>query len=447
MGRGMAFDVRQYLDRLARNFGQRPGLERIAFLLRYLGEPHRRYRVVHVAGTKGKGSTATLISSILQEAGLRVGLYTSPHLVRYNERIQVDGVPISDAELEAAFRRLWPGVEAALANPDVGQPTEFEVGTALAFDHFAARQVEVAVVEVGLGGRLDATNVVQPDVAVITPIGLDHTEVLGDTIGQIAGEKAGIIKPGVPVVISPQVPEAWAVLQATAAARSAALVEVGWDVIYRVRALSPRGTVMDVRGRLGEYPSLEVGLAGSHQGANAATALAAVEVLTTRGVPVAEAAIRRGLAKGWIPGRFEVVAQRPTVVLDGAHNPVAAAALARALEEVFPGRRPVFVVGLQSEKPVLPTLAQVLPAGRAVVCTRARWSRLAPLSPEELARWARLLVEEVHTAGSAGEALELACRLAGPDGLVCCWGSLYLIGELRAAWPMRPLAQLEPTGG
>lgn len=415
---------RRWLETLQR-FGEKPGLERIRFLLDALGNPERSFPTVHVAGTNGKGSTSAMLAAMLRAAGRRVGLFTSPHLVDYNERIAVDGRPVDDLSLDAALAKLGPVVEAA-AKSAVGQPTEFEVATAAAMVCFAEADVDVAVVEVGLGGRLDSTNVVHPVVSVITPIGLDHTNRLGGTLADIAAEKAGIIRPQVPVVCGPQPEEAFQVIAEAAAAAGAPLVAAGRDYDFTLVAADRDGTVFDVRYRDRRLRGLRTALLGPHQAVNGAMAAAAG---LTLGLP--EAAIRKGLETVVWPGRMELLARRPFVLLDGAHNAEGAQALAAALSVVFPDGRPVFVMGILREKPVERMLQALLPLGRAVVFTVPRSSRTPPMPPEELARLAGGLIDEVATELDAGRAMERAWELAGPEGLVCVCGSLYLVGEVR----------------
>lgn len=460
-GAGPAGEALAYLAGLAR-FGSRPGLERIAYLAERLGRPHQAFRIVHVAGTNGKGSTASAIAAALRAAGLRVGLYTSPHLVRFHERIQVNGEPISDQELAAAVERIRPWADQAASDPKIGRPTQFEVGTAIALDHFARRGVDWAVLEVGLGGRWDATNLVTPELSVITPIGHDHMNVLGGSLAAIAREKAGIIKPGRPVVLAPQPPEALEVLLAHAAAAGAPVVQVvegqapgrfGYRCLEtdltrtRFRLTTPWGSALD----------LALPLGGPHQATNGAVAAAAVLTLAPRllrpagpsaapdGPPPAgawEAEAARWLDEGWgalrWPGRLEVL--RGRLILDGAHNPEGAKALARALAHLFrEGNRPgahgpslFLVFGCLAEKAMGPMLEALCPLAAGVVATQARQGRTAPAAPEAIAAAARPFCQQVWTAPDALEALRLADGLRGPQDWICLTGSLYLVGEVKA---------------
>lgn len=431
-----------YLGHLAR-FGMRLGLERMDAILERLGHPERRYGVVHIAGTNGKGSTAAMVASVARAAGLRTGLYTSPHLVRFNERIVVDGRPVEDETLVEAYR----AVRSAVEEIQVGEaPTQFEFTTAMAFWIFAKAAVELAVVEVGLGGRLDATNVVpRPEVCVITPLGLDHTGVLGDTLAAIAAEKAGILKPGADAVTAAQAQDAARVVAARATELGVPLFEVTEGAPSMASAAGVyRWVRRDVGldgGRLdlvapdgGRLEGLEVRLLGSHQLENAAVAAACALRLRQRGWPISEQAVRTGLRDAVWPARFDIVARRPWVVVDGAHNPAAARALARSFQELFGGLPRFVVVGMLKEKDVRGVLEALVASGATVIATRARSSRTEPVAPEELAALARRLgAGATECVEPPAEALKRACSLAGPDDTVAVCGSLYLAGEVLAA--------------
>lgn len=428
------------LERL-QQFGEKPGLERIQFLLNALGNPERAFPAVHVAGTNGKGSTSAMITSVLRAAGLRVGLFTSPHLVSYNERIVVDGSPISDEALHTLMGELEGLVQAAADTPGVGQPTEFEVATAAALVHFSRADVDVAVVEVGLGGRFDSTNVVRPIVSVITPIGLDHTNRLGTTLAEIAADKAGIMRSGVPIVSAPQAEEAADVIMAAAMEQRAPLLAAGRDFEATSVSVDARGTTFNVRWKDTWLRALRVPLLGAHQAVNGSVAAAAC--LTLREAAerdglrtglskkiggLSAAIIREGLQSVVWPGRMEVVGTDPTVMLDGAHNAEAASVLASTLRTVFPDRRPVFVMAISGDKPVDTILQTLLPLGKAVVFTAPRSSRTPPVDPAELARRAAGLVETITVEPMAERAVARARALG--DLVVVC-GSLYLVGEVR----------------
>jgi dihydrofolate synthase/folylpolyglutamate synthase len=396
-------DPHRYLERL-QPLAMRFGLERVERALEALGHPERRYPILHVGGTNGKGSTCAMAAAALAAAGHAVGLYTSPHLVRFNERIQVRGVPIDDAALAAAvatIRAACPWHEAA---DEGGRLTYFEFATLAGLVHFAAAGVDVAVVEVGLGGRFDATTATSPRVTAVARIGLDHTQLLGDTIEQIAFEKAGIFKPGVPAVVhAHQPPGALEVLRAEAARRGAPLVLAAgaWD--------GP------------------VALRGAHQRGNAALAAAALRQLARAGVPVAEEAIARGIAGARWPGRLEEVGG---VLLDGAHNPDGAAALAAALPVLHPGRPVELVFGVLSDKDHAGMLRALVPAARRLHLVAPSTPRAR--APSEVHAEARALGAEADLHPALGDALACARRAAADGALVCVAGSLYLVGEARA---------------
>ncbi len=399
----MIADPHPYLAGL-QPLAMRFGLERMERALQALGHPERGYDVLHVGGTNGKGSTCAMAAAALSHAGLKVGLYSSPHLVRFNERIQVDGREIADAALAAAIdeiRRACPWHEAGTESDRL---TYFEVATLAGFLHFAREGVRAAVVEVGLGGRFDATNAIVSRVAAVARIGLDHTQLLGDTVEQIAFEKAGIFKAGVPAVAHAHQPAgALETLRAEALRRGAPFVVAAAD-----------------------WPG-PIALAGPHQRGNAAFAAAALRQLARTGVPVEEEAIARGIATARWPGRLEEVSG---VLLDGAHNPDGAAALAAALRALHPGRPVELVFGVLSDKDHAGMLAALAPAVRRIHVVAPATPRARPAA-EVRALAASLGIDaEVHA--SLGEALASA-QLAAHDGaLVCVAGSLYLVGEARA---------------
>jgi dihydrofolate synthase/folylpolyglutamate synthase len=382
----------------------RLGLERMERALSALGHPERSLRILHVAGTNGKGSTCAMAAQALREAGHRTGLYTSPHLVRFNERIAVDGTPVDDATLErlsSELRRACPWHDAA---PDGERLTYFEFATLLALLHFAQVGVGAAVLEVGLGGRFDATNVVRPLACAVSRIGLDHTEMLGDTLDAIAREKAGIFKPGVAAAIAhAQDPQAMAALLAEA---------------------RRRGTPVSVAAAA--YPGT-VALAGPHQRGNAALAAAALGLLHSAGVPVPEDAVARGIAHARWPGRLETVAG---VLLDGAHNPDGAAALAAALTALHPGRSVELVFGVLADKDHAGMLRALGPAARALHLVAPRSPRARPTATYRAL--AEASTGRVDEHASVEEAIACARAAAGADALVCVAGSLYLVGEARA---------------
>jgi len=405
-------------------------LRRMEEVLSRLGNPHRLARTVHIAGTNGKGSVAAMVASVLVASGYRTGLYTSPHLERLEERIRVNGRLISEAELIGLVEQLEPEVEAVNAKATYGRLTTFEVLTALAFAYFRQQEVDFQVVEVGLGGRLDATNVVSPGVAIITSVSFDHRDVLGDSLSQIAGEKAGIIKPESRVVSSPQASEVLQVIKEVCAAAGADLIRVGADVSWRGTGFDLAGQSLLVRGRLGSY-ELTIPLLGEHQLENAATAVAALEVLTEAGATIPKQDIAGGLARVSWPGRLEVLHRQPLVLLDGAHNPDSARKLKQAIGEYFSFKRAYLIIGASIDKDVGGVAAELVPLFDEVILTRAKHPRAAV--PESIARDFRGCGARLHLTQNVVEALSLALALAGPDDLICASGSLFVVAEAAEA--------------
>jgi len=404
-------------------------LARMQALCTLLGHPERTFPAVLVAGTKGKGSTAAMIASMLQAAGYRVGLYTKPHLVDFRERIRVGGDLITPAELAQLMSEV-PAAIAHGAGAPGWPPTYFEVAAALAFLQFARRHVDLAVVEVGIGGRLDATNVVNPLVSVITTIDYDHTDLLGRNLRKIAAEDAGIIRPQGRVVTVPQPPAALEVLEQAASARRAALVRVGQQIRYRTLRSTPAGVRFTVVGERQRYRDLAVPLIGRHQATNGAAAIGAVELLAQAGYDVPEVAIRSGLANLRWPARIEIVRRHPTVVVDVAHNPVSFRALRATLDETFSQQRVLLVIGLLGSKDLAGIARIIGPRAGIVVATRAHDPRTLPAAA--VAEAFRACVPEVYVVDDPVDAVELALREAGLDDLICVAGSFHVAGPVRA---------------
>ncbi len=414
-------------------------LDRVRTYLERLGNPQERYPALHIAGTKGKGSVSAMLASILLAAerrnrpAPRIGLYTSPHLHTYRERIQINGVPIARAEMAALVEEIAPIIESV---PDL---TMFEATTGLAFLYFARQQVDWAVIEVGLGGRLDATNVITPQVSVITSISLDHTYLLGDTVEQIAAEKGGIIKPEVPVVVAPQQKAgALEVLRAIAAERRSPFLAVEAQWRWEPLRLSVQGQRVRLRRRAGSSP-LEgdylVPLIGDFQQENAATAVAAAEVLREAGYPAMEReAVAEGLRQTRWPGRMEVLSRDPLLLVDCAHNPYSARVLARSLRTWFPDRNWVLIYGASNDKDMEGMLEHLLPMARRVIVTRSHHPRAA--SPSRLADFCAGLGCGAEIAIHPQRALELAQRHLRyhPDWGILVTGSIFLVADVRTAW-------------
>ncbi|MFN8482678.1 MAG: folylpolyglutamate synthase/dihydrofolate synthase family protein [Anaerolineae bacterium] len=416
-------------------------LEPMRRALAAMGNPHQRFKSVHIAGSKGKGSISAMLASVLDAAGYRVGLYTSPHLHSYRERMQLNGVLPSEADIVALFearRGLFDTMPELIT---------FELTTLMAFDTFAQHGVEIAVVEVGLGGRLDSTNVILPEVSVIAALSLEHTAILGDTIEKIAFEKAGIIKPGIPVVLAPNPPAATAVVAAIAEERGAPLLRVGADIPYRLGEATPHGQAFEVRRwPEGPWQRETIPLLGEHQAVNAACVVGAVDVLGRRAIPVSDVALTRGLGEVRWPARLEVLGHDPLVVVDGAHTPESAAHAVAALRRHLAFDRLLLVFGALSDKDVGGMLDALLPAASAVVVTRSRYPRA--LDGAALAALAEARgVTPAAVTDDVPQGLAAALALAGPRDLVLVTGSLFVAAAAREAW-LRwhdlPLPDMDP---
>ena len=403
-------------------------LERISCLLAHLGDPHRRLKVIHVAGSKGKGSTAALIASILTHAGYKTGLFTQPHLITPRERCRINSRLISEAEFAQYVNRLKPSIEVMAESESVGRISFFEIYTALAFTYFADNAVDFAVIEVGLGGRLDATNVVDPLVSVITPISLEHTAILGDTHEAIAKEKAEIIKPNRPVVLAPQLPEAQAVFEAIAADRDAPVNQVGHDIHLKRKDWNINGQTLDLTTPSASYPDLFLPLLGEHQALNAATAIGSIERIHQEGYKIPRTSIYAGLKEVRWAGRMQVVGQSPVILLDGAHSPTSAEVLCKAIREVFRYRRLILVVGLMRDKD-LQAIGEVLcPFADEIITTQA-FDNPRVTSAEEIAGAWSEIGANFHICPNVREAILLAQSIATPSDLICIAGSIYIVGE------------------
>ena len=490
----MPFDAIEYIN-TPRWLTSRLGLERIRELLDRLGRPQDRLKFVHVAGTNGKGSTCAFTASILAEAGFKTGLFTSPYVETFHERIRVNGRNISDDDLTAATLRVRECAEAMEAEGGE-HPTEFELMTAVALVHFAHVGCDIVVLEVGLGGRLDSTNVIAaPEVAAIVSIALDHTNLLGNTLAEIAHEKAGIVKEGSTVVSWPQEPSAMEVVEDAARRAGDKLVVPDFSLlsvgkVTRGAALLTRGTALEHEGhtpcsdsprfaaelraehavpaqklqasssidahrtpmsqvesaipmRRFSYRGREYAtrLLGSYQPSNAAMAIEIAGALRERGWEIPDEAIARGIAETRWPARFEVLDQpagMPTVVIDGGHNPQGAGVLADSLRDVFPDKRPVFLVGILADKDYRSMLRAVAPLASAFVCVTPPNPRA--LDAADLAEAIRETCDElgvsatVEVAGDFDDAVSAARRTAGSEGLICAFGSLYSIADVKAAF-------------
>ncbi len=411
-------------------------LERIFALLEELGNPHMKYPIIHVAGTKGKGSVCALCASALQAAGYKTGLYTSPHLLDYVERIQIDSEPISHQQMIDLVEEVKPAVAR------IPKLTTFEITTAVGFLAFAKNEVNAAVIEVGLGGRLDATNVVMPNVSVVTSLSYDHMAVLGNTLAKIAGEKAGIIKPGIPVVSAPQKQEALEILERIANERGSKLVLVGKDVKFERLTSSLDGQTLSlseaehsrhlprtqVPGSAGI--KLKIPLLGSHQIQNAATAYAS---LKNSGIQISDEAIQKGFSQVKWRARFEVARLDPPMIFDSAHNQDSFAKLRETLEEHFPGKQVYLVFGASEDKNIPGMFAEMKPKIKKLIVTRADHPRA--LEPEKIIELANQAGLESETVTPVASAFKRALEKSEKDGsIVLSAGSMFVTAEVMKAW-------------
>lgn len=411
-------------------FGMNQGLERIEALLEMLGNPQRSCNYLHIGGTNGKGSTAAFAAAMFEEAGYRVGLYTSPYLVEFTNRMAINGQDIPRNDLVELVNKVKPLVEEIANDPELGQPTEFEVVTALAFCWFAREKPDLVVLEVGLGGRLDATNIVQPLVTALTTVSLEHTQVLGETVEEIAQEKAGIIKEGAPVVTQVE-GAALNVLKSVCRKKNVPLYKLGEHFHVQVNAQSSEGQLFDYQGISRNYRNLQIPLLGDYQVNNAGLALAAGELLNHSGFPLAETAVRAGLIKTRWPGRLEVLSHSPLLVIDGAHNLEAFQGLRCAVRQTFEYRNLVLVLGILADKAAENILAEILPLADFLVLTKPNSPRAA--EPHALQEMTAKMIPGLPSRimSEIPAAVDLALEQAGAEDMVLIAGSLYLISDAR----------------
>ncbi len=414
-------------------------LRRVEELMSLLDDPHLKAETVHIAGTKGKGSVAAMISSVLTASGYKTGLYTSPHLVDIRERFQIDGDMISESEFSDIIDEIKPAVALVNRRACYGLLTTFEIMTALCFVFFTRHNVDFRVVEVGLGGRLDATNIVSPEVCIITPVNLDHTDVLGDTIAKIAAEKAGIIKQGVPVVCAPQTDEAMQVIEDKCLEHHSPLIKVGKDVTWQDAGFNPQELQVSINGRLNNY-RLSIPLLGCCQMENAATAVAALEVLTGKGFNISPSTVSEGMGRVKWAGRFQVMSKHPIIIIDGAHNALSARELKKSLlyyyKDYFLQDRSrsaagkILVFGASADKDVKGMINELAPLFDEVIVTRSKHPRSMeiPLLEDEFKNCGI----EVQSADDVAKAIELAKRQALNNALICITGSLFVAGDAIA---------------
>lgn len=402
--------------------GTIPGLERIQALLDAMGNPERKCKFVHVTGTNGKGSTCAMVASILRKAGYKTGLYTSPYLIRFNERIQINGEQISDADICELTEYVKPFAESIFE-----RPTEFEMVTAIGFEYFARHKCDIVVCEVGMGGEFDATNVIPaPEAAVICNIGLDHTEVLGNTLEKIAGAKAGIIKPGCDAVLYRERPSVEAVFEERCKALNAPLHKADFDSLHLL-SHSLEGQVFDWE----RFHALRLPLLGEHQLHNAAVALTTARVLQKRGWKITDAQIREGIESVRWPGRFELMRRDPMFIIDGGHNPQCIEALVKNIRDYLPGRELTVLTGVLGDKDFHCMYRDVAQYAKEFITITPANPRA--LTAEKLADYLRQFGKPVTACDVVADGVRLAIEHAGKDGVVLCYGSLYMIGDIDAA--------------
>lgn len=411
--------------------GIKLGLSNIERLTDILGKPQNSFRSVHIAGTNGKGSTTTMIASILRTSGWKVGMFTSPHLKSFTERIRVNGIPISESDVVSLTHKI----RESFAGTDLN-PTFFEVVTALAFYYFALNKVDWAVIETGMGGRFDATNIIHPELSIITNIDIDHAEYLGDSIAAISHEKAGIIKQGVPVITAARQPEAIKKLSETAASINSAIHIYGKDFTSSPVSAGLNRQLFDYKG----YRTLEnisLNLSGSYQTVNASLVLRAMELLNESGENIDDISTRNSLSEIDLEGRLEVVSEAPFIILDSAHNPEAAGRLSCSLKELFPGKKITMIIGIMKDKDITGILKPILEISDSIIFTRPEGERAA--SPEEINKHATRLIKNnsaikhvsVTLTDTVGEALRTAKKMWLDDSIICVTGSFYTTGKVK----------------
>jgi len=408
-------------------------LRNIRRLVKLLGNPHEEYDSILVGGTNGKGSTVSMISSILVEEGYRVGMFTKPHLSSYTERFVIDGRPISEDRLLEVCREVLPYVERMSRCKRYGRPSFFEATVAIAFKLFEEEDVDIAVVEVGLGGRLDATNILNPLVSVITNVDLEHTRILGDTVDKIAKEKGDIIKrEGLAITATDKI-EALRVLERIARRRKAKLVEVGKDIKFNVKYAGLNGEIFDLKSLSRIYEDLVIGMVGLHQVVNAATAVGAIELLSLRGVKVCEESVRRGLKNAFWPGRFEIVERKPMIILDCAKDPRAASNLRRECERLLVGKKVILIVSISSDKDYKSMMREFCSFSDIVIACKHKVMGRA-IDPRILASEAELYGRKAMIVEDVRDAVESARKISSEDDVIIVTGSVFTVGEAREIW-------------
>ncbi len=423
-------------------YGIKLGLNNISYLLFLLGNPHKNLNIIHIGGTNGKGSTAAMISSILQANGFKTGLYTSPHLVDFTERMKINSQNISQEKVCELLERIKPYIEEVSNTAGYNHPTFFEVITAMAFLYFYEEKVDFLVLEVGLGGRLDATNVCQPLISVITQIDYDHMDKLGNSLKEIAREKSGIIKSGEIVISSSQYDEAYNEIKKITDERNSPLFSIGKEINYQIKKTDIKGSIFDLKGIYNEYKDLHVSLIGKHQVDNAATAIAAIEALRIKGLSIPTKAIRDGLEKVRWEGRLEIIQYDPLLVLDGAHNPNGIKIVRQTLEELFSYNRLILVLAIFSDKDYKKMIQIISPLADLIITTKAENPRATP--PQVIAKEAEQYKnkKKIIVTENITQAINCALSNSKKNDLICITGSLYTVGEAKRYFIDKNLAKI-----
>ncbi|MHB8064049.1 MAG: bifunctional folylpolyglutamate synthase/dihydrofolate synthase [Ruminiclostridium sp.] len=406
-------------------FGSKPGLQRICKLLELMGNPHKKLKFVHIAGTNGKGSTSAFISNILNNSGYRTGLFTSPYIQRFTERIRINNKEIAEDELAELITYAKSKIDIML-NLGLDHPTEFEINTAIAFEYFYRQKCQINVIEAGLGGREDSTNIIEsPEVSVITTISLDHTDILGGTITEIAQHKAGIIKPDSDAVIYPQKPEVEIIFEQVCKSQNSTIHKVSLASLA-LKEYSLDGQLFDYKN----YKDLYIRLLGDHQLHNAAVAIDACEILVHKGFKIDYNNIRKGLTETIWPGRLEIISKNPLILIDGAHNFEGGQSLNAALEKYFANKCKVFIVGFLRDKDYHQIMAMLASKAKLIITVTPNNERAIPSS--ELANILRQFSNNVQDGITLENSLKLALENIDEESVICVFGSLYMIGEFRS---------------
>lgn len=413
-------------------YGIKLGLKNISYLLSLLDNPHLKTRVIHIAGTNGKGSTAAMLLSILKTAGYKVGLYTSPHLVYFQERMRINDKMISQHDVSDLLKRIKPEIQKVARSNGCKHPTFFEVITAMAFLYFYENNVDFLIMETGLGGRLDATNACKPLVSVITHIDYDHMDKLGNTLSEIASEKGAIIKNNTFVISANQYPEAYKVIKSVAKDKKAPLYSIGKEVRIKLKNSSMDGSIFNYDGIDNQFDQLFTPLVGNYQIENAAMAIAVVELINKMGYKADKQAIVSGLKNSRWPGRFETVQKEPRIILDGAHNPIGVKVFTNNLKKLFKNKKIIAVLGIFSDKDYPNIIKNIVPFVDQLILTMANNPRATPTNI--LAKEASKYInpEKIIEKNNVDSAIEESLKIAEKDDVICVTGSLYTVGEARA---------------